>query len=104
MEISNQLINFIIEHANFDQKSNLLFSVSFHNHENHELIAETKKWHKTDNKLNFGGLIGIKILNSHEDANHTIVSFSSEYFKIDIMEFKNFVKKEKHVVEYRREG
>jgi len=102
MELSNQLTDFIIDHAIFDKKSNLLFTVTIDN--NSQLINELKTWHQSNEKLNFGGLIGIKILNYQQNENNTEFSCSADYFKLDLMKFKYFVKKEREVTEYRREG
>jgi hypothetical protein len=102
-EISNTLTKFITENAHFDSESNLLFTVSVK--DNSELAEEMKIWVEKDCKLNFGGLVGIKILSHQKNGEDITFSFSSEYFKMNIMEFKRFVKKEKESIhEYKRDS
>lgn len=97
-EISNELTKFIIETAKFDNKSNLLFDVSIN--DGNKLAEEIEVWATKDCKINFGGLIGIKVINKRRHEGMKIFSFSSDYLEINIMEFKNFIKKEPEVQEY----
>ncbi|CAK0770898.1 hypothetical protein CCP3SC15_4230001 [Gammaproteobacteria bacterium] len=98
LEASNELIRFIIENAKFDNKNNLLFNVSVNN--SSRLAEEMKTWTKKEHKLNFGGLIGIRIIGCQQNGNMEVFSFSSDYLDINLMEFKHFVKKEPEISEY----
>ncbi|CAK0774696.1 hypothetical protein CCP3SC5AM1_940007 [Gammaproteobacteria bacterium] len=97
--ISNDLINFIINNAHFDKHNILLFTVKINN--DSEFIKELEVWNKKNCKLNFGGLIGIEILNHHSDENNFIFSFKSDYFRSNMIEFKNFIEKDVNYPEFR---
>jgi len=96
--LPDQLLNFILENAKFNEKSNLLFTVTI---TSPELISEMERWQREEVKLSFGGLVGIKILQSQTIGEGTIFSASADYFKMDTMGFRHFVKKEPEVREFR---
>lgn len=97
-DLSEQLTNFILENAKFDEKSNLHFTLTI---THPDLINEMERWQREENKLSFGGLVGIKILSTQKSNENAIFTCSADYFKMDIMSFKHFVKKEPEVREFR---